>query len=182
MTILKTISTIGLTTACNVATAAFISQDSIKINENFFESNEFLCKLLVGFAESTLPAIGLNVVNQFVFKEFTDNKVIQYAGMGTLGFFAKDKLLDICVRPKANIGEAVGIGFGIVLNQATGGQAPVASDFFDSEAISNSMKYHITAENKTAFSVNAAVQTLAIDWIWSENTTEDAPELLIGEL
>ncbi len=115
---MKIISTIAFTTTANFITALQThkatrttfkklfqdpSENSYEFNASLEQSitKDLVIPTLSGFVISTLPAICLNIINGVFFKGLSDEKVLQYAGMGWLLYGLKDVYKD---EVKAQIG------------------------------------------------------------------------------
>jgi hypothetical protein len=191
---MKMISTIAVTTVANFITACQTNKKTFstakqvfqKISEGYEQSgNEVILKNLIiptlsGFVVSTIPAIGLNIINGVFFKQLSQEKALQYAAMGGTFFLSKDLYAEFV---KSQISEKIDTGLGESFDKMADSIASKGADAFNYLTHSLSPEdcsriYINKALDSKAYAINTVAQTLLLDLIWCDNdSSAEHPEL-----
>ena len=197
------ISTIAVTTAANFITACQTNKKTFstakkvfqKISEGYefgnstygFSEKAILGHLVIptlsGFVVSTLPAIGLNIINGAFFKKLSDEKALQYAGMGGVLFLSKDLYAK---GSKSQMAIKIDTGLGKNADKFISDfGASVISTLSDETGVHSDDLFRVAFEldvnralNDNAYAINTFAQTLLLDWIWDDSSSNSQhPEL-----
>jgi len=197
------ISTITVTTAANFITACQTNKKTFSTAKQVFqeisESYEFgsstyglsekailenlVIPTLSGFVVSTLPAIGLNIINGAFFKQLSDEKALQYAGIGGVLFLSKDLYAK---GLKSQLAIKIDTGLGKTTDKFLSNfGASFISTLSDETGVYNDDLFRVAFEldvnralNDNAYAINTFAQTLLLDWIWDDSSSNSHhPEL-----
>jgi hypothetical protein len=184
---MKIISTIAFTTTANFITALQThkatrttfkklfqdpSENSYEFNASLEQSitKDLVIPTLSGFVISTLPAIGLNIINGVFFKGLSDEKALQYAGMGWLLYGLKDVYKD---EVKAQIGTSNFSEKGMLYFESF--VDPNCEPKACLKLLRSDIDWSI---GKDAYNINTIAQTVLLDLIWNDSSSSiEHPEL-----
>jgi hypothetical protein len=199
---MKMISTLAITTAANLITACHTNtstSSTIKTfrhklckGHEFYDTDaikavkDLIIPTLSGFVASTIPAIGLNIINGVFFKISSSKKEFQYAAMGGTLFLSKDLYADILksqlfMNVDTGLGENIDECASWFLTFSVKGLSNLAcyTGVYNEKIFRSDIEVAIKdALNSNDYAINTAAQTLLLDWIWCDNGSSiEHPEL-----